>query len=113
MKKETIAIEFLIASQVLNPRPEQITRSPDNPVHRVAFSKQQLRQVRSVLAGNAGDQRNFRFSCHEIEDMEGVTASSSGLMPEGARLRKVNIFVVGSCLIIVLLIPQSREKRLQ
>jgi hypothetical protein len=42
--------------------------------------------------------------------MEGVAASSSGLMAERARLRKVNIFIGGSRLTVVILSRSRGEE---
>jgi hypothetical protein len=44
---------------MLDPRPEQITRSPDDSVDGVALFQEQLGQIRTVLAGNAGDERSL------------------------------------------------------
>ena len=71
MEKKTVAAEFFLAPQVLDARAEQVTGSPHDAVNHVAFFEQQLRQIRPILTGNTGDQRNFRSVRHGIENMGG------------------------------------------
>ena len=53
-----------VAVEVLNPPRVESARPPNQAMYLVALGQQQLRQVRAVLAGNAGDERFFRHARH-------------------------------------------------
>ena len=59
MEKERFAVNVFVVAQMLDARAQQVARSPDDSVDRVAFSQQQLRKIRAVLSSNAGNQRSF------------------------------------------------------
>jgi hypothetical protein len=46
-----------IGIQVIYPVGIEIRRTPDNPVHLISLLQQEFRQIRPVLAGDAGYQR--------------------------------------------------------
>jgi hypothetical protein len=47
---------------MLDARTEQVARAPHDPVNRITFLQEQLGQIRTVLSGNSGDQRDFWFA---------------------------------------------------
>jgi hypothetical protein len=51
---------------MLDPRTEQIARPTHDPVNDVALLQEQLSQIRAVLPGDAGDQRNLLIT-HDRE----------------------------------------------
>jgi hypothetical protein len=55
MKKQNLVVDLFVAPQMFDPRAFQITRSPHDPMDRVALLQKQLGQVGTVLAG---DPRN-------------------------------------------------------
>ena len=55
-EEQFFAVNFVVATKVFDTRAKQIARSPDNPVNGVAFCQKRLGQIRTVLAGDAGDQ---------------------------------------------------------
>jgi hypothetical protein len=47
-------------------RAQEIARSPNNSMNGVPFSEKQFRQVRTILAGDAGDKRRLWISIHHL-----------------------------------------------
>jgi hypothetical protein len=66
MQEETFVVHAFIASQMFDPRAQEIARSPDNSMNGVPFSEKQLRKVRTILAGDAGDKRSLWISIHQL-----------------------------------------------
>src|SRR5437868_2297058 len=64
MEKERFAVNVFVVAQMLDARAQQVARSPDDSVDRVAFSQEQFRKIRTVLSSNAGNQRSFQSSTH-------------------------------------------------
>ena len=59
MEKERLAVNVFVVAQMLDARPKEVARSPNDSVDRVAFSQEQLGKIRTVLSSNAGNQRSF------------------------------------------------------
>src|SRR6266481_4430781 len=59
MEKKRLAVNVFVAAQMLDARTREIARPPDDAVDRVAFFQEQLREIRAVLSGNAGNQCGF------------------------------------------------------
>lgn len=53
------SVRARIGVQMLDPRRVERTRPTNDAVYAVSFAEQQLRQVGSILAGDAGYQGNF------------------------------------------------------
>jgi hypothetical protein len=51
---------------MLDARPEEIARSPNNSMNGVPFPEKQFRKVRTILAGDAGDKRSLWISIHQL-----------------------------------------------
>ena len=62
MQKQSYAIDVRISVQMIDAGSVKCAGAANDPVHFVALLKQQIRQITSVLAGNAGDQRFLHFS---------------------------------------------------
>src|SRR4029079_11082032 len=56
-----------ISVKVINSRGVKCAGTSNYSVHFVAFPKQQIRQITSILAGNAGDQCLFHVSRLALE----------------------------------------------
>ena len=46
---------------MFDPRAEQVARAPNDTVNGVAFGEEQFGEIGTVLTGDAGDERAFRF----------------------------------------------------
>ncbi len=55
MQEETPLVNSLIPPQVFNARSRQIARPPDHAMHDISLLQKKLREVRTILAGDAGD----------------------------------------------------------
>ena len=55
VKLQTVRWQVLVQVDVLDATGSERARSPNQSMHLVTFPEQQLRQVRSVLARDAGD----------------------------------------------------------
>jgi hypothetical protein len=64
VQEKAFAVDVFVAPQMFDARPQQVARSPNNSVNGVPFSQKQIRQVRTILAGNAGDERSLLISIH-------------------------------------------------
>ena len=60
MQKQSYVVYVGISVEMINSRGVKRAGASNYPVDFVAFLKQQIRQITSVLAGNAGDHA---FSC--------------------------------------------------
>lgn len=80
MKKEGRVVNLRIVSQMLDARSLQIARPADNPMDRVAFFQEQFGQIRSVLPGNAGDQRDLSISHGSQLSMKDAKAKRRGTL---------------------------------
>ena len=65
MQEETLVVHAFIAPQMFDARAQEIARSPNNSMNGVPFSEKQFRQVRPILAGDAGDKRSLWISIHQ------------------------------------------------
>ena len=61
MQEKLAAVDRFIGAQMLDPRTEQVARPPNDPVNRRTFGEEQLRQVRAVLPGDAGNEGALSF----------------------------------------------------
>lgn len=60
MEKELHTMDVGVAVQVINPTGVERTCSPDDAVNFIALAKKQFGKVRTVLAGNPGDECFFQ-----------------------------------------------------
>jgi hypothetical protein len=56
MQEETLIVDVFGAPQMFDARAQQVAGSPNNSMNRVPFFEKQFRQVRAILAGDAGDE---------------------------------------------------------
>src|SRR5882724_7988930 len=61
MKKHSHPVYVWISVKMINSRGVKRAGAANNPVDFVAFLKQQISQITSVLAGDAGDERRFHL----------------------------------------------------
>ena len=66
MEEQSLSINLWVPPQMLDPRAEQIARPAHDPVNGVALLQKQLGQIRTVLSGDPGDQRNLLIT-HDRE----------------------------------------------
>ena len=59
MKEQTHAVDVRVLVKMVDPRRVERARAADDAVDFVAFFQQQLREIRAVLAGDAGDECFF------------------------------------------------------
>jgi hypothetical protein len=59
MQKQIFTVDLVVAPQMLDPRTQQVARPPHNPVNGVTFLQKQFGQIRAVLPGDSGDERNL------------------------------------------------------
>jgi hypothetical protein len=76
MQKQLVIGNLFIAPQMLDAGAEQIARAPNDPVDRVPFLQEQLGQIRTVLPGNAGDERNLLVFTHGLKCGSGLSAAT-------------------------------------
>ena len=61
MQEELHAVDVRILVKMLDAISVERAGAADDAVHLVAFAQQQFREIRSILSGDAGDQR---FATH-------------------------------------------------
>ena len=64
MQEEAFVVNVFVAPQMFDARAQEIARSPNNSMNGVPFSEKQFRKVRTILAGDAGDERSLWISIH-------------------------------------------------
>jgi hypothetical protein len=67
MEKQTAVVNRLVTSQMLNTRSEEIASTAHDPVDGVILLQEQIGQIRSILSGDSGDQRDSLL-IHQISD---------------------------------------------
>ena len=59
VRKKRRPYTFVIPPKMLDARSQQIARAPHDAMHRVPLCQKQLGQIRAILTGDPGNQRNF------------------------------------------------------
>ncbi len=67
MKKELLAADLRVIVEMVDPAGIERAASADYPMDFVTFFKQKFSEIRSVLAGDAGDEGFFHVSGSEFE----------------------------------------------
>ena len=61
VEKEPVAVDGCIRAKMFDSGSHQVARAPNDTVNGIAFAEKQLGEIRTVLTGDAGDERAFRF----------------------------------------------------
>src|SRR5437763_4534988 len=56
VQEQILAVNLLVAQQMLDPRTEQIAGPPHDSVNSVTLLQKQLGQIRTILPGDSGDK---------------------------------------------------------
>src|SRR5262249_31135800 len=95
VKEQTLVVNLRIAPQMFDSRSEEIACPSYDSVHRVTLLQEQLRQIRVVLAGDAGDKGCF-FMTHgddliTKQEVEKVEREVEMLIAEVEALRCLDV----------------------
>ena len=66
VEKEASSIQLSIPSKMVDARAQEIASAPHDAVHRVPLFQEQFGQVRAILTGDPGDQRDFVAISHPV-----------------------------------------------
>ena len=66
MQEEAFIVDVFVAPQMFDARAQEIARAPNDSMNGVPFSEKQFRQVGTILAGDAGDERSLWISIHRL-----------------------------------------------
>ena len=66
VEKEASSIQLWIAPKMLDARSQQIASASHDAVHRVPLFQEQFGQIRAILTGDPGNQRDFVAISHPV-----------------------------------------------